>query len=115
MGDDAALERRELGDAAMLADSALGYLLGTEQQITVTGAEHAEEAPPAGATEVAAVQQRLRQWVEKELLPLRVQHTEHNAVGRVAGSRCCDPATRPLMLDAEAGSTSIINGSRNSL
>ncbi|UYB43975.1 hypothetical protein SLV14_007022 [Streptomyces sp. Je 1-4] len=30
-GDESALERRELGDAANLVDTALGYLLGSEQ------------------------------------------------------------------------------------
>ncbi|MEV5431705.1 hypothetical protein [Streptomyces sp. NPDC052701] len=29
-GDESALERRELGDAANLVDTALGYLLGSE-------------------------------------------------------------------------------------
>ncbi|KOG10427.1 hypothetical protein [Streptomyces viridochromogenes] len=45
-GDEAALERREL------VDTALGYLLGSDQQIAVAGAEHAdEESPEPGATE----------------------------------------------------------------
>ncbi|WP_406303747.1 hypothetical protein OHA61_17095 [Streptomyces sp. NBC_00885] len=80
-GDEAALERRELGDAANLVDTALGYLLGSDQQISVTGAEHAdEEAPEPGATEAAAAQERLRKWAEKELLSLRVQQAERNAV-----------------------------------
>ncbi|NBE53833.1 hypothetical protein [Streptomyces boluensis] len=34
-GDDLALERRGLGDAANVVDTALGYLLGAEQEITV--------------------------------------------------------------------------------
>ncbi|OLZ69509.1 hypothetical protein AV521_18550 [Streptomyces sp. IMTB 2501] len=80
-GDDAALERRELGDAANLVDTALGYLLGSDQQIAVAGAEHAdEEAPEPDATEAAAVQERLRQWAGKELLTLRVQQAERAAV-----------------------------------
>ncbi|MCP3821610.1 hypothetical protein NLX86_27020 [Streptomyces sp. A3M-1-3] len=59
----AALERRELGDAANLVDTALGYLLGSDQQIAVAGAEHAdEEAPEPGATEAAAAQERMRKW-----------------------------------------------------
>ncbi|MDT9689457.1 hypothetical protein Q5762_14145 [Streptomyces sp. P9(2023)] len=80
-GDEAALERRELGDAANLVDTALGYLLGSDQQIVVEGAEHAdEEAPKPGATEAAAAQERMRKWAEKELLTLRIQQAERNAV-----------------------------------
>ncbi|MEU4897971.1 hypothetical protein AB0B12_14735 [Streptomyces sp. NPDC044780] len=41
-GDETGIERRELGDAAKLVDTALGYLLGSEQKIAVEGAEHAE-------------------------------------------------------------------------
>ncbi|MER6086815.1 hypothetical protein [Streptomyces bluensis] len=80
-GDEAALERRELGDAANLVDTALGYLLGADQQIAVAGAEHADdESPEPGATEAAAAQDRLRKWAEKELLTLRIQQAERNAV-----------------------------------
>ncbi|NEW77341.1 hypothetical protein [Streptomyces rhizosphaericus] len=80
-GDDAAIERRELGDAAKLVDTTLGYLLGSEQKITVEGAEHAEgEAPKPGSTEAAALQERLRTWADKELLTLRVQQAERAAV-----------------------------------
>ncbi|MFF2650460.1 hypothetical protein [Streptomyces sp. NPDC058045] len=80
-GDEAALERRELGDAANLVDTALGYLLGSEQKVAVEGAEHADEATPTpGAAEAAAVQQRLRSWADKELLTLRVQQAERAAV-----------------------------------
>ncbi|MBC9724985.1 hypothetical protein [Streptomyces sp. TRM68367] len=79
-GDEAALERRELGDAANLVDTALGYLLGSDQKIAVAGAEHAdEESPESGATEAAAVQERLRKWAEKELLSLRIQQAERTA------------------------------------
>lgn len=80
-GDEAAVERRELGDAANLVDTALGYLLGSDQQIAVAGAEHAdEEMPEPGALEAAEVQQRLRGWAEKELLTLRIQQAERTAV-----------------------------------
>ncbi|MER8002126.1 hypothetical protein [Streptomyces sp. NPDC095613] len=80
-GDEAALERRELGDAANLVDTALGYLLGSDQQIAVEGAQHAdEEVPPPGAVEAAAVQKRLREWAAKELLTLRVQQAERAGV-----------------------------------
>ena len=80
-GDEDAAERRELGDAAKLIDAALGYLLGSEQQIVVDGAEHAEdEHPPVGAADAAAMQDRLRQWAQQELLPLRMQQAERCAV-----------------------------------
>ncbi|MDH6624395.1 hypothetical protein M2271_002197 [Streptomyces sp. LBL] len=78
-GDAGALERRELGDAANLVDTALGYLLGSEQKVAVEGAEHADEAVP-GAAEAAAVQDRLRKWADKELLTFRVQQAERAAV-----------------------------------
>ncbi|MEU6147629.1 hypothetical protein ABZ848_45680 [Streptomyces sp. NPDC047081] len=80
-GDASALERRELGDAANLVDTALGYLLGSEQKVAVEGAEHAdEETSMPGAAEAAAVQDRLRKWADKELLTFRVQQAERAAV-----------------------------------
>ncbi|MGW0992022.1 hypothetical protein ACWD5V_01615 [Streptomyces sp. NPDC002523] len=80
-GDASALERRELGDAANLVDTALGYLLGSEQKVAVEGAEHAdEETSTPGAAEAAAVQDRLRKWADKELLTFRVQQAERAAV-----------------------------------
>ncbi len=80
-GDASALERRELGDAANLVDTALGYLLGSEQKVMVEGAEHADaETPTPGAVEAAAVQDRLRKWADKELLTFRVQQAERAAV-----------------------------------
>ncbi|WP_395371409.1 hypothetical protein OHU45_25625 [Streptomyces tubercidicus] len=80
-GDAGALERRELGDAANLVDTALGYLLGSEQKVAVEGAENAdEETPTPGAADAAAVQKRLRAWADKELLTFRVQQAERAAV-----------------------------------
>ncbi|WP_328403925.1 hypothetical protein OHS70_34050 [Streptomyces sp. NBC_00390] len=80
-GDDVAgEERRELGDASKLVDTALGYLLGAEQTITVPGAEHADGEPTPDQTMAAAVQERLRAWAEKELLPLRLQQAERTAI-----------------------------------
>lgn len=80
-GNPGAQERRELGDAANLVDTALGYLLGSEQKVAVEGAEHAdEETPTPGAAEAAAVQKRLREWADKELLTFRVQQAERAAV-----------------------------------
>ncbi|MFJ2247498.1 hypothetical protein ACIQ9I_03060 [Streptomyces sp. NPDC094461] len=80
-GDSGALERRELGDAANLVDTALGYLLGSEQKVAVEGAENADgETPTPGAAEAAAVQKRLWEWADKELLTFRVQQAERAAV-----------------------------------
>ncbi|WP_431770905.1 hypothetical protein [Streptomyces cucumeris] len=80
-GDTSALERRELGDAAKLVDTALGYLLGSEQKVAVEGAEHADQdTPTPGAAEAAAIQKRLREWADKELLTFRVQQAERAAV-----------------------------------
>ncbi|MFB6930763.1 hypothetical protein ACFCXR_37985, partial [Streptomyces noursei] len=80
-GDESAIERRELGDAGSLVDSALGHLLGSEQKIVVEGAEHAEgEAPKPGSTAAAAMQEQLRTWAGKELLALRIQQAERASV-----------------------------------
>ncbi|MEU7017256.1 hypothetical protein [Streptomyces sp. NPDC046385] len=78
--DDRGGERRELGDASKIVDTALGYLLGSEQTISVAGAEHAGEEPTPEAAGARAVQEQLRAWAEKELLPLRVQQAERNAI-----------------------------------
>ncbi|WP_043267600.1 hypothetical protein [Streptomyces sp. CT34] len=78
---DSAAERRELGDASKVVDTALGYLLGSEQKVSVEGAEHAaSEVPKPGAAEAAAMQERLRQWATKEQLTLRIQQAERSAV-----------------------------------
>ncbi|WP_262057609.1 hypothetical protein [Streptomyces sp. STR69] len=62
-------------------DTALGYLLGSEQKVAVEGAEHAdEETPTSGAAEAVAVQEWLRTWADKELLTFRVQQAERAAV-----------------------------------
>ncbi|MBD0741922.1 hypothetical protein [Streptomyces sp. CBMA152] len=80
-GNEAAAERREFGDPAMLVDTALAHLLGKTQQITVPGAEHAgnENASPV-ARAAAQAQERLRDWAQAELLPLRMQAAERKAV-----------------------------------
>ncbi|MFE4661041.1 hypothetical protein ACFRFJ_30655 [Streptomyces hydrogenans] len=78
--DDRGGERRELGDASKIVDTALGYLLGSEQTISVAGAEHAADEPSPEAAAARAVQERLRVWAEKELLPLRIQQAERNAI-----------------------------------
>jgi hypothetical protein len=58
----------------------VGYLLGAEQTIVVPGADQAEQdGPPAGAALAADLQERLREWADKEL-PLRIQQAERSAV-----------------------------------
>ncbi|MFD3511910.1 hypothetical protein [Streptomyces sp. NPDC058657] len=80
-GNEAGSERREFGDPATFVDTALAHLLGQSQQIIVPGAEHAgeEDASPE-AVAAAEAQQRLREWAEVELLPLRMQAAERKAV-----------------------------------
>ncbi|WP_316521192.1 hypothetical protein [Kitasatospora brasiliensis] len=81
-GDENGLDRRELGDPAKLNASALGYLLGPSQSIVVPGAEG--EGDGAQAVPHAAlardVQDRLRGWARRELLPMRMQQCERSAV-----------------------------------
>ncbi|MEU5435426.1 hypothetical protein AB0G73_18890 [Streptomyces sp. NPDC020719] len=80
-GNEAASERREFGDPSMFVDTALAHLLGKSQQIIVPGAEHAgDEDTSPEAVAAAEVQQRLRNWAEAELLPLRMQAAERKAV-----------------------------------
>ncbi|WP_432034041.1 hypothetical protein [Streptomyces antibioticus] len=100
-GDEAGLERRELGDAAKLVDTALGYLLGDKQTIVVSGAEHAnDDDPPADASEAAVVQAQLRAWAEKELLPLRMQQAERTTIltGDGVYTLAWDPAKGRVLL-----------------
>ncbi|MFD7922534.1 hypothetical protein ACFV3R_25320 [Streptomyces sp. NPDC059740] len=82
-GTDAS-ERREFGDPAMLVSALVSHLLGSEQTITVPGAEDAEPAdgttPELEAVHAAAVQERLRKWAEDELLALRIQQNERKTV-----------------------------------
>ncbi|MFJ8363992.1 hypothetical protein [Streptomyces sp. NPDC093984] len=102
-GDDHhGVERRELGDPSKLIDTTLSYLLGPKQTIVVPGAEHADEAdePTPEVKAAADLQERLRSWADKELLPLRMQQVERCAV------RCGDsvytvawkPAKRRVLL-----------------
>jgi hypothetical protein len=80
-GNEASAERREFGDPSTFVDTALAHLLGKSQQIIVPGAEHAgDDEPTPEATAAAEVQQRLRDWAEAELLPLRMQAAERKAV-----------------------------------
>ncbi len=106
-GDEAGLERRELGDASKLIDTALGYMLGSEQTIVVPGAEHqGSQDKPTGAAQALAVQGRLREWGEKELLPLRIQQCERAAVrcGDAVYTLAWEPAKgRPALRTIDAG------------
>ncbi|MFE9770671.1 hypothetical protein ACFYOV_03095 [Streptomyces sp. NPDC005931] len=98
--DEAGSERRELGDASKLVDTALGYLLGSEQTITVVGAEHADGEPTDEAAMALAVQDKLRAWAEKELLPLRIQQAERTAIllGDAIYSLAWEPAKGRVLL-----------------
>jgi hypothetical protein len=98
--DEAGAERRELGDASKLVDTALGYLLGSEQTITVAGAEHADDEPTTEAAMALAVQDKLRAWAEKELLPLRIQQAERTAIllGDAVYSLAWEPAKGRVLL-----------------
>lgn len=80
-GNPDATERREFGDPSAFVDTTLAHVLGKTQQIVVPGAEHAkdDQATPE-AVAAAAAQERLRQWAETELLPLRMQACERKAV-----------------------------------
>lgn len=82
-GTDASA-RREFGDPAMLVASITSHLLGSEQTITVPGAEDAEPSdgstPPPEAVHAAAVEERLRAWARAEQLALRVQQCERKTV-----------------------------------
>ncbi|MDN3029453.1 hypothetical protein [Streptomyces sp. S.PB5] len=80
-GNESAAERREFGEPSAFVDTALAHMLGKNQQIIVPGAEHASDDDPAPeAIAAAEVQQRLRDWAEAELLPLRMQAAERKAV-----------------------------------
>ncbi|WP_075662441.1 hypothetical protein [Streptomyces acidiscabies] len=98
--DEAGVERRELGDASKLIDTALGYLLGSQQVISVTGAEPTGDEPTAEAAAALAVQDKLRTWAEKELLPLRLQQAERTAIllGDAVYTLAWDPTKGRVLL-----------------
>lgn len=78
---DGGRETREFGDPAMFVDTLLADVLGREQHITVPGAEQ----DTAGSTDLDAamalrVQELLQEWAEDELLAMRMQQCERNAV-----------------------------------
>ncbi|MDX3242488.1 hypothetical protein [Streptomyces sp. ME18-1-4] len=98
--DEAGVERRELGDASKLVDTALGYLLGSQQVISVAGAERTDDEPTAEAVAALAVQDMLRAWAEKELLPLRLQQAERTAIllGDAVYTLAWDPTKGRVLL-----------------
>ncbi|MFE7129364.1 hypothetical protein ACFVIM_00695 [Streptomyces sp. NPDC057638] len=98
--DETGGERRELGDASKLVDTALGYLLGADQTITVPGAEQADDEPTPEQTAAATVQAQLRNWAEKELLPYRLQQAERTAIltGDTVYTLAWDPAKGRVLL-----------------
>ncbi|MEU3566827.1 hypothetical protein AB0E96_00125 [Kitasatospora sp. NPDC036755] len=79
-GDEKAVDRRELGDPAKLVADALGYLLGPSQSIVVPGAEGDGVQSTPQAALAREVQDRLREWARRELLPMRMQQCERSAV-----------------------------------
>ncbi|MFI5799043.1 hypothetical protein [Streptomyces sp. NPDC051677] len=103
-GDDHhGVERRELGDPSKLIDTTLSYLLGAKQTIVVPGAEYHDQGdeeltPEAGAA--ADLQDKLRSWADKELLPLRIQQAERCAVrcGDGVYTLAWDPSKRRVLL-----------------
>jgi hypothetical protein len=78
---EAARDRREFGDPAMFVDKLTSDVLGSEQTITVPGAEQSgqDSSPEAAAAE--RVQTLLREWADEELLPMRLLQAERKAVG----------------------------------
>ncbi|MET9410218.1 hypothetical protein ABZX90_31340 [Streptomyces sp. NPDC002935] len=103
-GDDQhGMERRELGDPSKLIDTTLSYLLGAEQTIVVPGAERPDQAgeqPTQEAKAAADLQDKLRSWAEKELLPLRIQQAERCAVRSGDGvyTLAWEPSKRRVLL-----------------
>jgi Phage portal protein, SPP1 Gp6-like. len=103
-GDDHhGVERRELGDPSKLIDTTLSYLLGAEQTIVVPGAERPDQAgeqPTPAAKAAADLQDKLRSWADKELLPLRIQQAERCAVRSGDGiyTLAWEPSKRRVLL-----------------
>ncbi|MFF3406715.1 hypothetical protein ACFYW8_10945 [Streptomyces sp. NPDC002742] len=103
-GDDHhGVERRELGDPSKLIDTTLSYLLGAEQTIVVPGAERPDQAgeqPTPEAKAAADLQDKLRSWADKELLPLRIQQAERCAVRSGDGvyTLAWEPSKRRVLL-----------------
>lgn len=69
-------DHREYGDAALIVNQIVAALLGEGQEIVVPGAD--DEEPDESAV---ALQDWLREWADRERLPLKLIETERNAVG----------------------------------
>lgn len=74
--------RREFGDPAMFIDTLVADVLGSEQTITVPGADHdtGDDQPDPQTAMARRVQDLLREWATDELLPMRMQQAERKAV-----------------------------------
>ena len=78
---DTARDRREFGDPSMVIDKLTSDVLGSEQTITVPGAEQSADQRTPDQEAAERVQTLLREWADEELLPLRMLQTERKAVG----------------------------------
>ncbi|WP_448333478.1 hypothetical protein [Streptomyces sp. DSM 41534] len=80
-GDIHSCDRREFGDPSMFVDTLVSHVLGREQHIVVPGAEDdTDDEPDSEAATAARVQELLREWAEREQLPMRQQQCERKAV-----------------------------------
>ncbi|MFH8813140.1 hypothetical protein ACH4GZ_39075 [Streptomyces hygroscopicus] len=107
-GDHDAQERREFGDPSMFVDTLVSHVLGREQHIVVPGAEDdtADGRPDPEAATAARVQELLREWAEREQLPMRQQQCERKAVSLGDGvyRLAWDPAKeRPTLRVTDPG------------
>lgn len=114
-----ARERREFGDPAMFCETVMAHVLGREQHIVVPGAENtdADEASPKQDDDAAdealptqkmaaSIQEKLQEWAEDELLPMRIQQAERKAVSLGDGvyRMAWDPAKqRPTVRAIDPG------------
>ncbi|MEU3260955.1 hypothetical protein ABZ694_24735 [Streptomyces albidoflavus] len=74
---DEARDRREFGDPSMFVDTLVAHVLGDGQRIVVPGAEADDDSTDEQAVRVQTL---LRDWAERELLPMRMLQTEQKAV-----------------------------------
>jgi hypothetical protein len=77
-------QHREYGDASVIVNSLRSALLGDDQTVVVDGAEDFDPDVPTGdadAQTAFTMQEWLREWADRERLPLKLIETEGNAVG----------------------------------
>jgi hypothetical protein len=102
-----ALDRREFGDPSAVVDLIVANVLGEDQQIVVPGAEQEDaDNPTPESAHAAAVQERLREWAQDELLSVRMLQAERKAVllGDVVYLMAWDPAKqRPRLSVIDPG------------